>query len=135
MHLSRNLGLIEPSLRLYTGPNGDSGFEYATEIGRIDLLAVDKDGGFVVIELKVSKGPDSVAGQILRYKNWIKRHLAGGRRVRGWIIAHQISDKIKYAIADDPELYAFEYKLSLSVCPVDRTDDRLSRTDNEAAEP
>lgn len=135
VHISRNLELLEPELKLFSGPDGVSGFEYITPIGRVDLLAVDKDGGFVVIELKVSKGPDSVAGQVLRYKNWIKRHVADGRRVRGWIIAHQISDQIKYAIADDPELEAFEYKLSLAVFPVDRTVDVSPGVDGYSVAP
>ena len=37
---------------------------------------LDRSGAFVVLERKVSKGYDSVAGQLLRYVNWIKQNLA-----------------------------------------------------------
>ncbi|MCY1460399.1 hypothetical protein D9M71_779550 [compost metagenome] len=43
---------------------------------RIDILAVDRNGAFVVIELKVSPGYDRVIGQLLRYMNWVRRDLA-----------------------------------------------------------
>jgi RecB family endonuclease NucS len=84
-------------------------------VGKIDILAVDKDSGFVVIELKVSRGPDAVAGQVLRYKNWVKVNLAGNKLTRGIIVAGHVSDKILYAIASDPEVTAREYELSLSL--------------------
>lgn len=114
-YLAVHLEDIEPGLQLYVDDESVAGVEYRTEVGRIDLLAIDGDENFVVIELKVSKGPDSVAGQILRYKNWVKRKLAKDKKVRGIIIAQQVTDKVKYAIADDPEVTAKEYELSVVV--------------------
>lgn len=64
----------------------------STGVGRIDILAKDRSGALVVIELKVALGPDAVCGQILRYMGWVKRHIADGRGVRGIIIAGRISD-------------------------------------------
>ena len=49
-------------------PEGTVGVEYATDVGRIDILAVDAEGGLPVIEPKVSRGPDAVCGQLLRSK-------------------------------------------------------------------
>ena len=117
-YLAQHLEQVEPGLELYVDDDGTSGVEYATQIGRIDILAVDCDGGFVVIELKVSRGPDSVAGQALRYKNWVQKHLADGRRVRGVIIAQHVSERILYAIAADPAVSAKEYEMSLTLSDV-----------------
>lgn len=119
-YLAQHLDEIEPGLQLYVHPDERIGVEFITEVGRIDILAVDGQGAFVVIELKVARGPDSVAGQILRYKNWVKRHLANGQSVRGIIIAQQITDKIKYAIADDPEVAAKEYEIKIALRNVDK---------------
>ncbi|WP_137896537.1 endonuclease NucS domain-containing protein [Ramlibacter sp. 2FC] len=82
----------------------------------IDILAVDSAGGYVVIELKVSKGYDRVVGQLLRYISWIKKNHAGpGQRVRGIIIAKQISDDLRLACAEVPSVSLYEYALSVTV--------------------
>jgi len=117
-YLAQHLELIEPGLELYVDEDGVNGVEYPTAVGRIDILAVDKEEGFVAVELKVSRGPDAVAGQVLRYKNWVKRHLAEGRPVRGIIVAQHVSERVLYAIAGDPEVSAMEYELSLHLRPV-----------------
>ncbi|WP_442485140.1 endonuclease NucS domain-containing protein [Aeoliella sp. SH292] len=114
-YLALHLDEIEPGLQLYVGEGDKTGVEFITPIGRIDILAIDKDDCFVVIELKVSKGPDAVAGQIFRYKNWVKKHLAAGKPVRGIIIAQHITDKIRYAICDDPEVSAREYEIQIKL--------------------
>ncbi|MFQ6018523.1 MAG: endonuclease NucS domain-containing protein [Kiloniellaceae bacterium] len=113
-----NLEAIEPGLRLFVDDDGRDGVEYPTPVGNIDILAEDRDGGLVIIELKVRRGPDAVVGQILRYKGWVKRHLAGGRPVRGIIIAQHISDRVRYASAEAGELELKEYSLSIMVTPV-----------------
>lgn len=121
-YLAQHLDLVEKGLQLFVDDDGNAGVEYQTPIGRIDILAVDASGGLVAIELKVSRGPDAVAGQILRYKNWIKCHLADGKPVRGIIIAQHITDKIRYAIMADDELSAMEYSLSIELKAVGAID-------------
>lgn len=64
-YLARNLHIVEPSLRLYVD-EGITGVEFPVGGRYIDVLAVDQAGGYVVIELKVSKGYDRVVGQLLR---------------------------------------------------------------------
>lgn len=59
----------------------------------MDLLTVDKQGGLLIVELKVERGPDEVCGQIMRYFGWVKRHVANDKPVRGLIIAQHISDR------------------------------------------
>ncbi len=114
-YLARNLHIIEDGLELYADENGKDGVEYNTDMGRIDILATDKDGGLLVVELKVARGSDTACGQIMRYTGWVKRHVANGKSVRGLIIAQHISDRIRYAIADIPEITAREYNLSISL--------------------
>ena len=114
-YLKTNLGLIEQGLSLCTDSSGITGIEYVTPVGRIDILAVDAEQDFLVIELKVSRGPDEVAAQLLRYRSWVKRHIANGRRVRGAIIAGRISDKVRYALADVDDVMLYEYEMQLTV--------------------
>ena len=71
-YLVRNLGLIEPGLRLYE-EEGITGVEFPVGGRFIDILAVDKRGCYVVIELKVSRGYDRVIGQLLRYMGWVEK--------------------------------------------------------------
>ena len=112
-YLARNLQAIEPGLQLYSDEAGTTGVEYQTPVGFIDILAVDRDGGFVVIELKLSKGPDSVAGQVLRYKNWVAKHLAEGHKVRGIIVARHISERVLYSLLSDPDVSVREYEIEV----------------------
>lgn len=120
--LAGNLDLIEHGLELFTDDNGNAGVEYVIAIGRIDILAIDSDGNFLVVELKVGKGPDDVCGQIMRYVSWVKRHLAKGKKVRGIIIAKSISDKIRYALADLENIEAHEYNMNISLKAVPHID-------------
>jgi endonuclease len=114
-YLARNLHIIEPSLRLYVD-DGITGVEFPVGGGYVDILAVDCADNYVVIELKVSKGYDRVVGQLLRYVSWIKKnHAEPGQRVRGIIIAKQISDDLRLACSEIPTISLYEYALSVSV--------------------
>jgi hypothetical protein len=113
-YLAGHLSDIEPGLQLYIQDDID-GIEFITDVGRIDILAVDSNGNLVVIELKVDQAPDKVVGQLMRYMGWVKRHVAGGKIIRGIIIGQSISDKIRYATADLPNVELREYELSLKM--------------------
>jgi endonuclease len=114
-YLARNLHIIEPSLKLYT-EEGITGVEFPVGGRYIDILAVDQQGGYVVIELKVSKGYDRAVGQLLRYMGWIKKNQAEpNQSVRGVIIAKQISDDLRLACSELSSVALFEYALSVSV--------------------
>ena len=114
-YLARNLHIIEPSLKLYS-EEGITGVEFPVGGRYIDILAVDKNGDYVVIELKVSKGYDRVVGQLLRYVSWIKQHHAEpSQSVRGIIIAKKISEDLQLACSELPTVALYEYDLSVAV--------------------
>lgn len=115
-YLAENLECIEPGLKLYEDDDL-RGIEFEAGGGRrIDILAIDKAGTFVVLELKVSRGYDRVVGQLLRYMNWVHKELAEpGQRVRGIIICRTISEDLCLACASIKNVELFEYKLSVTV--------------------
>lgn len=82
----------------------------------IDILGVDPKNDYVVIELKVSRGYDRTVGQLLRYMAWIEKHQADpGQKVRGTIIAKEISEDLLLACSRIEDVKLFEYDLSVSL--------------------
>lgn len=118
-YLAENLDCIEPGLKLYEDEDL-RGIEYEAGGGRrIDILAVDRSGAFVVIELKVSRGYDRVVGQLLRYMNWVRRDLADpGQKVRGIIVCRSMSEDLRLACSSIKDVELYEYKLSVAVTKV-----------------
>lgn len=112
--LAANLEKLEPGLQVFVGPEGDDGVELSTDVGRIDILGIAANGDLVVVELKVGRGQDAVVGQILRYIGWVRRHLAQGRRVRGIVVAQEISEALRYAIGTVPDVTLKTYALAIS---------------------
>lgn len=80
--------------------DGDIAQEYQTPIGRIDILAKDRENtDWVVIELKRGRSSDVVVGQLLRYMGWVQENLAGeGEAVKGVVIAGDVDDRLQYAL-------------------------------------
>jgi endonuclease len=118
-YLVKNLSALEAGLRLYE-EEGISGVEFPVGGRFIDVLAIDQQGGLVVIELKVSRGYDRVVGQLMRYIAWVKKNLAEPEQsVRGIIVARQISEDLLLACSMVPSVELFEYELSLSLRRVD----------------
>ncbi len=113
--LAKNLTLIETGLNLYE-EEGITGIEFPVGTRRVDILAVDKNKNYVVVELKVSRGYDRVIGQLLRYIAWIKKnHAETDQKVRGVIVARDISEDLLLACSEIPDIELFEYELSISL--------------------
>jgi endonuclease len=116
--IARNIESIsinDEKIMLYNDEFGNDGVEYPTEVGSIDILAVNEMGDFIVFELKLLKGPDKAVGQILRYMGWIKENLAREKNVKGVIVSKMATDKLKYAASMVPEISLFEYELSFEI--------------------
>jgi hypothetical protein len=119
-HLARGLGLLEEGLELFVDTLGNDGIEYQTDIGPIDILAVDPQGAFVIIILQVQRTAEQVSGQALAFVNWVKQYLAEGRPVRGYIVGAHIADSIRYALANRNDIFLKEYKLNITLKDVPR---------------
>ncbi len=118
--LAKNLSLIEQGLTLYMEEE-ISGIEFPVGSRFIDILAIDSNKDYVVIELKVSRGYDRVVGQILRYMAWIrKNHAEENQKVRGIIIAREISDDLLLACSETQSIELYEYNLSVSLNKIEK---------------
>lgn len=116
-YLVKNLHLIEPGLRLYE-EEGFSGVGYPTGRRFIDILALDRENRFVVIELKVGRGHERVIGQILGYIGWVQKNLADGQPVRGFVVASNISEDLRLAASQTPHVKLVEYEIAFSIRPI-----------------
>lgn len=116
-YLVRNLALIEPGLRLYE-EEGITGVEFDAGGRFIDILTVDKDGCYVVVELKVSRGYDRVVGQLLRYMTWVEQNMETSQRVRGVIVANEITADLKLACSRVPDIRLIEYEIAFKLHPI-----------------
>lgn len=116
-YLARNLEALGPDLRVYE-EEGLTGVEYPVGGRYIDILAVDKDDNFVVVELKVSRGYDRTVGQLLRYMGWVRENLADGRKVCGIIVANDITEDLKLAASHLPDVSLVEYEITFRLTPV-----------------
>ncbi|MDD5063209.1 MAG: endonuclease NucS [Phycisphaerae bacterium] len=115
-YLVRNLSVIEKGLKIYEAQDKTTGEEFFVPgtSRRIDILANDKDGNFVVIELKVSRGYEKVVGQTLYYQSMTKTHF-NQQKVRAIIIGREITPELKAATQFLPDFELFEYQLSLTL--------------------
>jgi len=94
----------------------NSGRQYSTPIGNIDLLAVDKEKKeFVVLELKKGRSSDVVIGQILRYMGWVKENLAKDWEVKGIIIVKEKDERLEYALKLMANVGLFKYNVSFDI--------------------
>ncbi len=113
-YLAQHLDILGKGLVLHKDEKG-SGVEYPVENGRIDILARDQNGEFLVVELKLSQGRSKTLGQLLYYMGWIGSKIANGRKVRGAIVAREIPEELRLACTRTNDISLFEYTLQVSV--------------------
>lgn len=116
--IAGNIAAIEidgKRLSVYIDPSERDGVEYSTDVGRIDILAIDKSGNFYVFELKQGRSPDQAIGQLARYMGWVKNTVGKGRSVNGVIVAKTITDKLRYAASVVPNVSLYEYEVSFKL--------------------
>jgi len=97
-----------------------TGQQYETDAGRIDILAVSKDGSeLLIIELKKGRASDVVAGQIARYMGYVMSELAlPNQRVRGLIVAREDDSKLRYSLKAIPNVDFYRYEVSFKLTSI-----------------
>jgi restriction system protein len=110
--------IFNGQLKIYEDTEGNDGQQYNTDIGSIDILAVEpRSNSFVVIELKKGRPSDQVVGQVLRYMGWVKKNLCtNGQAVKGLVICRDHDPKLTYALEMtnniDVRYYSVSFKLT-----------------------
>ncbi len=105
------------TLKLYVDPTGRDGVEYPTDVGPIDILAVDPMDNFVVFELKRARVADRAVGQLARYMGWVKHTIGRDRNVKGVIVAKTIDKRLRYAATVVPCVTLLEYTVEFHLHP------------------
>jgi hypothetical protein len=111
--LKDNLNSIENRLRIFKDNEGHDGQQYPTDVGRIDLLCIDENNDFVIIELKKKRTSDVAVGQILRYMGWVNQNLNKEKKVRGIIITPEIDVQLEFAASMVPNVQVKYYRIRL----------------------
>lgn len=99
---------------IYEDTDGQTGQQYPTDTGPMDILAISKDKKeLLVVELKRSRTSDVVVGQILRYMGFVKEMLCDeGQTVRGAIVALEDDQRIRRALSMVDNVSFFRYKIN-----------------------
>lgn len=91
--------------------HGAYGRQYIIPIGRLDLLAEDREGSLYIIELKKDSGYDDAYGQIVPYLDWFEKHHKGVK-VYGIICLNRPDRKLVEKVRRDPRIRLFNYTIS-----------------------
>lgn len=96
------LEILEPGLTLISR-------QETNDVGRLDLLARDKFGRTVIIELKAGEAKDSSIGQIARYIGWYAEK--EGESPRAILVANGFSEPLRWAAKAIPGLKLMTYRV------------------------
>ncbi|MDF2119629.1 endonuclease NucS [Roseiarcaceae bacterium H3SJ34-1] len=91
----------------------DGGVEQHVATGRIDILAKDAKGQFVVIELKAGRCPTGALEQALGYAQSLNDERPGIGPIRVILIASEFSDRTRAAAKRISDLQLKTYEFSL----------------------
>ena len=115
--VSNFAAIFKGELKMYGDAPGSDGQQYTTDIGSIDILAIEpKTKSFVDIELKKGRPSDQVVGQVLRYMGWVNEKLCDkGQEVRGLIICREPDTRLNYALSMTKNVAVKYYSVSFKL--------------------
>lgn len=104
-------------LAMYVAEDGTTGQQYTTDVGIMDILAVDKNGDYVIIELKRAESGYKVVGQVLNYMGWVQdKLLQDGQKVRGMIIVGRADKTLRAAVRPVSDRISLkEYRIQMNL--------------------
>jgi hypothetical protein len=114
--------LLESGLTAVCGDAGQQdGHRYSTDVGEIDLLAVDEAGEYVVVMVADRDATPALIGDVLQRVGWVRKHLGKeGAQVRGIVLTDLLSSDLSYAAAAVAGTVDFKtYRVSLSFDDLD----------------
>lgn len=99
---------------IYEDDDGQTGQQYPTDTGPMDILAISKDKKrLLVVELKRNKTSDAVVGQILRYMAYVQEMLCEeGQTVEGAIVALEDDQKLRRSLSMLNNVHFYRYRVS-----------------------
>lgn len=109
--------LLEAGLSVLCDDGGQTvGVGYETDIGQVDLLAIDTAGDLVVVTVADRDPGQELIGGILQRVGWVREHLAKGERgVRAIVLTEPLADEVRYAAAAVAGTIDFKtYRVALS---------------------
>jgi hypothetical protein len=108
------------ALELYADGE-QTGRQFPAGTWSIDFLAIDaKKNELVVIELKRGQTGDATVGQVRRYMNWVREHVAKeNQKVRGIIVASEIDETLRYAARGLPDVSIKTYGVTFALQSAD----------------
>lgn len=115
--LAEHPDALEGGLCIWRSDDGKtSGVGLESEVGRIDLLALDAQGNPVVVLIADgSSGDQLVAGALTRI-GWVRKHRAKpGQRVRGIVLCASAPADLSYAAAAVADTVGFKtYRMAIA---------------------
>lgn len=103
--LRENICQLDPELQII-----DDGKEYVTDAGRIDILAEDRSGAVVVIELKAGVASPDALTQLLAYMGAVSRQQ--GKKIRGILVAADFHPRVIFAARVVPDVALRRYRFT-----------------------
>jgi len=115
--LHRNFRILFPYLKYFDEEEqAKRNGQYDTQtVGILDILAIDNNDNFVVIEIK-RKASDQTIGQIMRYMGWVQEELCQhDQSVSGIIIAEKKDTYLDFALKKAPFIKFIRMDLNISL--------------------
>ncbi len=107
--------LLEKGLRLHRDKRMQADGRLSTDVGDIDLLAVDNAGALVVVFIAASEKGGELVSEILPRMGWVSKHIAEPEQeVRGLVLLQSSPEDLGYAAAAVASSVSFKtYRMSI----------------------